>query len=79
MSTSTFDPPFIVHFKNTKKVRCILKTTISKSTKKRQAIGNVRQLALSPKVVQAIQLELSKFNTSYYSLLANTVFAIYIP
>ena len=26
-----------------------------------------------------MQLELSKFNTSYYSLLANTVFAIYIP
>jgi len=26
-----------------------------------------------------MQLELSKFNTSHYSLLANTVFAIYIP
>jgi len=40
-STSTFDPPCIVHFKNRKNVRCILKTTISKSTKKRQAIGYV--------------------------------------
>ena len=68
-STSTFEPPCIVHFKNTKNVRCILKTTISKSTKKRQAIGYVRQLALSPKVVQAMQLELSKFNTSYYLLI----------
>jgi len=46
-----------------------LKTAISKSTKKRQAIGYVRQLALSPKVVQAMQLELSKFNTSYYLLI----------
>ena len=34
-STSTFGPPCIVHFKNTKNVRCILKTTVSKSTKKR--------------------------------------------
>jgi len=29
-------------------------------------------------VVQAMQLELSKFNTSYYSLLPNTAFATYI-
>jgi len=78
-STSTFGPPRIVHFKSTKNVRHILNTFISKSTKKRQAIGYVRQLALSPKVIQAMQLELSKFNTSHYSLLANTVFAIYIP
>jgi len=56
-SRSTFGPPCIVHFKNIKNVRYILKTTISKSTKKRQAIGYVRQLALSPKVVQAMQLE----------------------
>ena len=78
-STSTFGPPCIVHFKNTKNVRYILKTTVSKSTKKRLAIGYVRLLALSPKVVQAMQLELFKFNTSHYSLLVNTVFAIYIP
>jgi len=54
---STFGPPCIVQFKNTKNVRYILKTTVSKSTKKRQAIGYVQQLALSPKVVQAMQLE----------------------
>jgi len=35
----------------------MLKTTVSKSTKKRWATGYVRQLALSPKVVQAMQLE----------------------
>ena len=34
-STSTFGPPCIVHFKSTKNVRHILKTAISKSTKKR--------------------------------------------
>jgi len=45
----------------------------------KSVIGYVRQLALSLKVVQAMQLELSKFNTSHYSLLANTAFAIYIP
>ena len=56
-STSTFGPPCIVHFKNTKNVRQILKTTVSKSTKKRQAKGYLRQLALSPKVVQAMQPE----------------------
>ena len=44
----------------------------------KNVIGYVRHLALSPKVVQAMQLELSKFNTSHYSLLANTVFAVYI-
>jgi len=45
----------------------------------KSVVGYVRQLALSPKVVKAMQVELSKFNTSYYSLLANTVFAIYVP
>ena len=34
-SRSTFGPPCIVHFKNTKIVRYILKTTVSKSIKKR--------------------------------------------
>ena len=61
--------PVLYILKIQKTVRCILKTTISKSTKKRQAIGYVRQLALSLKVVQAMQLELSKFNTSYYMLI----------
>ena len=45
-SRARLDPPCIVHFKNTKNIRCILKTTISKSSKKRQAIGYVRQLAV---------------------------------
>ena len=71
--------PVLYILKIQKNVRYILKTTTSKSTKKRQAIGYLGQLALSPKVVQAMELELSKFNTSYYSLLANTVFVIYIP
>jgi len=34
-----------------------------------KASGYVQQLALSPKVVQAMQLELFKFNTSYYLLI----------
>ena len=34
-SASTFGPPCVVHFKNAKYVRYILKTTVSKSTKKR--------------------------------------------
>jgi len=46
-----------------------LKLPFQNQPKKRQAIGYVRQLALSPKVVQAMQLELSKFNTSYYLLI----------
>jgi len=56
----------------------------------KSVVGYVRQLALSPKVVQAMQVELSKFNTSYYSLLpilylqfmypkiANLILIIYI-
>ena len=44
-SASTFGPPFIVHFKYTKNVRYILKITVSKSTKKRQATyGNLHYL-----------------------------------
>jgi len=49
--------PVLYILKIQKNVRCILKTTISKSTKKRQTVGYVRQLALSPKAVQAMQLE----------------------
>jgi len=52
-----------------KNVRYILKNTVSKSTKMALGYRYLRQLALSPKVVQAMQLEWSKFNTSYYLLI----------
>ena len=70
-SSSTFGPPCIVHFNNTKTYGTLWKPPLQNQPK--SVIGYVRQLALSPKVVQAMQLELSKFNTSYYSLLATLI------
>ena len=61
-STSTFGPPCIVHFKTTK-IYCTFWKHPFKNQPK-SVIGYAPQLALSPKVGQAVQLESSKCNTS---------------
>jgi len=60
--TSAFVPPCVVHFKNTKNVLYILKQPFQNQPK--SVKGYVRKHALSPKVGQTMQLELSKCNTS---------------
>jgi len=61
-STSTFGPPCTVHCKITKNYCSFWKQPFKNQPK--SVIGYAPQLALSPKVVQAVRLESSKCNTS---------------